>query len=108
LKEAGGGGGRGLRRGGRRRQCHHSAEPHPILNMSCIYSHMQAAAVHHSLITPSFVSELQSLAGKAVYGWTVSTPEVLQQVLEAGVDGVVTDHPAAAMAAIEAWMVKCR
>ena len=46
---------------------------------------------------PRLVPALRA-AGNAVYVWTVNEPEDLELVLEAGVDGVITDRPAHALA----------
>jgi glycerophosphoryl diester phosphodiesterase len=37
-------------------------------------------------------------AGNQVYVWTVNEPPDLELVLDAGVDGVITDRPARALA----------
>ena len=46
---------------------------------------------------PRLVPALRA-AGNSVYVWTVNEPEDLELVLEAGVDGVITDRPAHALA----------
>ena len=46
---------------------------------------------------PRLVPSLRA-AGHSVYVWTVNEPEDLELVLEAGVDGVITDRPAHALA----------
>ena len=46
---------------------------------------------------PRLVPSLRAV-GHSVYVWTVNEPEDLELVLEAGVDGVITDRPARALA----------
>ncbi|WP_343444363.1 glycerophosphodiester phosphodiesterase [Micromonospora schwarzwaldensis] len=46
---------------------------------------------------PQLVPALRA-AGNSVYVWTVNEPEDLELVLAAGVDGVITDRPARALA----------
>ena len=58
-------------------------------------------AIEHTLATPRYVRWLQG-RGYRVLVWTVNEPADLRRVLDAGVDGVITDDPAAARALIAA------
>lgn len=46
---------------------------------------------------PQLVRTLRA-TGNQVYVWTVNEPDDLDLVLDAGVDGIITDHPALALA----------
>jgi glycerophosphoryl diester phosphodiesterase len=50
------------------------------------------ASLHHSVISRAAVERAQA-AGAAVFAWTVNDPTVLRHVLEANVDGIITDDP---------------
>ena len=51
-------------------------------------------ATHANLLTPSRVSVLKRL-GKRVVAYTVNTPQEWEDLLQAGVDGFITDYPRA-------------
>jgi glycerophosphoryl diester phosphodiesterase len=48
--------------------------------------------LQHRLVTPHAVARAHA-AGAAVLAWTVDTPEDLERVVGAGVDGVITNDP---------------
>jgi glycerophosphoryl diester phosphodiesterase len=50
------------------------------------------ASLHYAVLSAAAV-EASHAAGAAVFTWTVNEPELLEQVVELGVDGVVTDDP---------------
>lgn len=47
---------------------------------------LQVAAVYHELVSEELVMQLQG-QDKQLHAWTVDSPEALQRVLDAGVDG---------------------
>ena len=51
-----------------------------------------ALMLQHALVTSGSVSAAHAL-GAAVLAWTVDEPADLERVLEAGVDGVITNDP---------------
>lgn len=51
------------------------------------------------LAHPSYVRRLHE-AGNRCYVWTVDTPEQIEAVLAAGVDGIITNRPAEVIAAV--------
>ena len=53
---------------------------------------VQAAMLHHALVTPRVVSRCHS-AGAAVFAWTLETREDLRRVLAAGADGAIANDP---------------
>jgi glycerophosphoryl diester phosphodiesterase len=52
----------------------------------------EAVTWHHALITPERVARLRS-RGPTVYTWTVDDLATMRRVLDAGVDGVITNRP---------------
>ena len=50
------------------------------------------AMLHHWVVSPAAV-ERAHRCGAAVFAWTVDDPAVLHRVVQAGVDGVVTNDP---------------
>jgi glycerophosphoryl diester phosphodiesterase len=60
-----------------------------------------AAMLQHRLVTPSTVSRMHA-AGIPVLAWTVDDPEELRRVVEAGVDGVITNDPSIFVAILPA------
>jgi glycerophosphoryl diester phosphodiesterase len=44
------------------------------------------------VITPTFVENAQAL-GISIQAWTINTVEDMQRMLDAGVDGIITDYP---------------
>jgi glycerophosphoryl diester phosphodiesterase len=68
--------------------------------------HVQVLAVHHEMVDEAFTRDMHA-AGKQVHVWTVSSSPVMKAVLDAGVDALVTNHPAAAVAAVKAYQEKC-
>jgi glycerophosphoryl diester phosphodiesterase len=51
-----------------------------------------ALMLQHALVTPRSVASAHAL-GAPVLAWTVDEPADLERVLEAGVDGVITNDP---------------
>lgn len=49
---------------------------------------------HHTLVTKQRVAEAHQ-AGLQVVPWTANTPEDWRPLVEAGVDAIITDNPAA-------------
>ncbi|HEX9548958.1 MAG TPA: glycerophosphodiester phosphodiesterase [Acidimicrobiales bacterium] len=54
---------------------------------------------HHTAVTPELVAEAHR-AGIAVTTWTVDEPERIRDLAEAGVDGIITNRPDVARAAL--------
>jgi glycerophosphoryl diester phosphodiesterase len=50
------------------------------------------ASLHYAVLSAATVESCHA-AGVAVFTWTVNEPELLEHVVELGVDGVVTDDP---------------
>ena len=57
-------------------------------------------SAHHADLTAETVAQAQAL-GLTVLTWTVNEPADLERVLDLGVDGVITDHPERARAALQ-------
>jgi len=55
---------------------------------------LQADALHayHHAVLPGFVAAAKA-AGKAYHPFTVNDPNEMRRLLEAGVDGIITDYP---------------
>jgi glycerophosphoryl diester phosphodiesterase len=52
----------------------------------------QLAMLHYGVVSAAAVRSCHE-AGVAVWAWTVNGPAVLEQVVDAGVDGVISDDP---------------
>ena len=52
----------------------------------------RAAMLHYAVVSPAAVARCHAL-GVAVWVWTVNEPELLERLIELGVDGVVSDDP---------------
>jgi glycerophosphoryl diester phosphodiesterase len=52
----------------------------------------QAATLHHSVCSPAAVARAHEV-GAAVYVWTVDDPRLAQRLVDAGVDGIITNDP---------------
>lgn len=55
---------------------------------------LRLGALHPSwgMVTPEFVQETHA-RGQRVFTWTVNEPEDMQLMIDAGVDGIITDRP---------------
>ena len=55
---------------------------------------LRRAALHPSwdMVTPEFVQKAHA-SGRRVYPWTVNESVYLQSMIDAGVDGIITDRP---------------
>lgn len=47
---------------------------------------------HHEALTAGLVKEAQAL-GLKVLAWTVNEPELMNRMIDMGVDGIVSDRP---------------
>jgi glycerophosphoryl diester phosphodiesterase len=47
---------------------------------------------HYSFVTPAMLEIFQKENGIQVVPWTVNTPEIKEQLLQMGIDGVITDN----------------
>lgn len=54
--------------------------------------HADALHAYHYAVLPEFVSEA-SEHGVVYHPWTVNDPERMQALIDAGVAGIITDHP---------------
>ncbi len=52
----------------------------------------EVAMLHYAVVSPAAVERCHA-RGAAVWAWTVNEPELLNRLVEAGVDGVVSDDP---------------
>ncbi len=55
---------------------------------------MRCAQVLYQIATPSFVSRAHAL-GLHVHAWTINSPGLMRDLLDIGVDGIMTDETAA-------------
>ena len=56
------------------------------------HAQARAAMLHYTVVTPATVARAHEL-GAPVLAWTVDDPADLRRVLDAGVDGVITNDP---------------
>ena len=52
------------------------------------------------IVTRGFVRRMHS-RGKGVFVWTVNRPEEMRQLLDIGVDGLISDYPAVLRRVVE-------
>jgi len=55
-------------------------------------AHADAATLHHSVCSPAAIARAHEV-GAAVYVWTVDDPALAQRLVDAGVDGIITNDP---------------
>ena len=55
---------------------------------------MRCAQVPAQVATPSFVSRAHAL-GLHVHAWTINSPGLMRELLDIGVDGIMTDETVA-------------
>lgn len=70
-------------RGAVRAHCHDASMPR-----GCV----QVAAVSHQMVDRALLEKLHR-ADRSLYSWTADTPEVMQRLLDEGVDAIVTGRP---------------
>ena len=51
-----------------------------------------AATLHYSVCSPAAISRAHEI-GAAVYVWTVDDPALARRLVDAGVDGIITNDP---------------
>jgi glycerophosphoryl diester phosphodiesterase len=51
-----------------------------------------AVTLHHSVSSPAAIARAHEL-GAAVYVWTIDDPALAQRLVDAGVDGIITNDP---------------
>jgi glycerophosphoryl diester phosphodiesterase len=56
------------------------------------YSYVEAFAVHRTFITKSIIEKAHAM-GKKVHVWTVNDREMMETLVDMGVDGIITDRP---------------
>lgn len=56
------------------------------------YPYVEAFAVHRTFITQTIIDKAHAM-GKKVHIWTVNDREVMDALVEMGVDGIITDRP---------------
>jgi glycerophosphoryl diester phosphodiesterase len=64
---------------------------------------LQVPEVHgpHRVVSPEFVEQAHGI-GIEVHVWTINEPADMVRLLDWGVDGIMTDNPALALASVEA------
>lgn len=68
-----------------------AALPHRIRRMAA-HADAQVATLHYSVLSTAVVDRCHRL-GMPVFAWTVDDVELLERVLETGVDGVISNDP---------------
>ena len=68
----------------------------PLLLMA---ARANALSLHHTLVSPAVVRVVHA-RGSAVIAWTVNDPRLIERVVAAGVDAVVSDDPATALSVL--------
>lgn len=63
---------------------------------------VDAISLEHSIASERLVRELKR-SGKTVFAWTVNSPSIAEQLYAQGVDGVITDNPAAVRNGLESY-----
>lgn len=61
----------------------------------------RALALHRSLIENEPEAVLAAAASLEIYVWTINDPELGTRLADAGVDGLITDHPATMVRALQ-------
>jgi glycerophosphoryl diester phosphodiesterase len=56
------------------------------------YPFVEAFSVHHSFITQSIIDKAHAMR-KKIHVWTVNESEEMEELVEMGVDGIITDRP---------------
>ncbi len=64
---------------------------------------VDAVGLKHSLAEPALVKELQA-QGMAVYAWTVDDPVRMVELMEMGIDGLITNDPILAKRVVERFL----
>ncbi|KAK3281791.1 hypothetical protein CYMTET_10437 [Cymbomonas tetramitiformis] len=67
----------------------------------------RVAATYYGMVDQALVAEAHSLE-REVHAWTVNDPVAMRQVLNAGVDAIVTNFPTQIQAAVTTLQAKCR
>lgn len=65
-----------------------------------------AASVYYGMLDVSLVGSLHS-SGQLVFAWTVNGADAMQQALDVGLDGIVTNEPVLVSEAIERRLMQC-
>jgi glycerophosphoryl diester phosphodiesterase len=66
----------------------------------------EVVAAHYGMVDEPLVNKVKS-ADKQLYTWTVNDVGAIQQVLSAGVDGIVTNRPKLVKDAIDWQLQRC-
>jgi len=87
----------------------HAGEPVPRLAHCALQVPMESAGI--TVVDERFVSAAHD-ADLAVHVWTVNDPEVMESLVDLGVDGIITDRPSVLVPVLErtgtAWDGKIR
>lgn len=67
---------------------------------------LQVVGMHYAMVDPDML-RLVNERGKQLHTWTINDADVMRRVLDAGVDGVVTNYPQLALEAIEYRLGMC-
>ena len=54
--------------------------------------HFDVLVAHHRGVSHGVVESCHAI-GREVFAWTVDEPRTVQRMIDAGVDGIISDHP---------------
>ena len=52
-----------------------------------------AVVTNYQLVDPLYIDEIQR-RGLSLWVWTVDDPQTMETLLDLGIDGIITNHPA--------------
>jgi glycerophosphoryl diester phosphodiesterase len=78
---------------------HQSIDNWPAMRQVAIETGLQAVSVFHSGIDEPLITDARR-GGLAVYAWTADDPTDIQRLIDLAVDGIVTNYPERALAAL--------
>jgi glycerophosphoryl diester phosphodiesterase len=72
----------------------------PVVSLLFKKIEADSAHLHYEIVTPSVVKHFHDRQAP-VYAWTVNDNEVMKRIIDANVDGIITDRPAVLNSAIQ-------